>query len=353
MPISSSPITPASDETCSITPPRASRCGKAARAYTNAPRTLTSITRLYASSGVSSTPACTPIPALFTRMSSPPSIATVSSTLARAWSGSAASARTNLIAPREPSSCSASSPSEASRPVITTEAPSSRKRSAIARPSPVVPPVISAALPASSGIDREPFAADRQRHRAPARRPDRLLRDLGAVEREGDETRARARDAHGDASQSLDPLEPVRHLGNEVQPRVLMQAVAKRLLEQRRIVRKGLHEQRRMAEVEDGVGDRNPIGQRIASARGVEANGRHEDDRPEVRMWLEAVDVSLDDDREPAERRGRRVVGMTLDPRRLGEHGVRVALRRVDVAAVEPEVQHPGREHDTRDGCRG
>jgi len=36
----SSPITPASDETCSMLPRRASRCGNAACAYTNAPRTF-------------------------------------------------------------------------------------------------------------------------------------------------------------------------------------------------------------------------------------------------------------------------------------------------------------------------
>src|SRR5262245_14151943 len=165
-------------------------------------------------------------------MSRQPRSATVSSTLARASAGSPASARRNRIAPRSASADSAAAPSASSRPVITTEAPSSRNRSAIARPSPVVPPVISAALPVSSGIHGEPFAPDRERHGMPAARPlERLRRDLCAVERERDEARPGAGDAHRDAAKGLDPLELVGHLRDELEPRVLMEAVAQRLLQ--------------------------------------------------------------------------------------------------------------------------
>ena len=48
-----------------------------------------------------------------------------------------------------PSARSACPPSPRSRPVITTRAPSARKRPATARPRPVVPPVISARFPSS------------------------------------------------------------------------------------------------------------------------------------------------------------------------------------------------------------
>src|SRR4051794_13375803 len=201
------------------------------------------------------------MPALLTRMSSPPSNATVSSTLERASSGSAASARRNRIAPRGVSADSASAPSCSSRPVITTEAPSSRNRSAIARPSPVVPPVINAALSASSGIDREPLVPDRQRHGAPAARAlERLGRDLGALQREREEARPRTGDTHRHPSEGPDPVELVGHLRDELETRVLMQAVAERLLKKRGVVRQRFDQQRCVPQVEDRVGDRDALG---------------------------------------------------------------------------------------------
>src|SRR5438874_3468163 len=112
-----------------------------------------------ASVGVSTRRAATPTPALLTRMSRPPRRSTVAATDASTAASSAASAGTNHALPSRPARRRswASCPSASSRPVITTPAPPSRSRAAMANPRPVVPPVTRAARSSDPAIARLPL----------------------------------------------------------------------------------------------------------------------------------------------------------------------------------------------------
>src|SRR5260370_17758533 len=126
-------------------------CFSAACVVTNAPRTLMSITRSISSSVVSSNVFGMAVPALFTRTSSRPNVATVFSTAALTALASAASAWI-AIAFRPTPSISLTTDAAASAPflyVMATFAPSAARRLAIAAPIPREPPVMSAIFPFS------------------------------------------------------------------------------------------------------------------------------------------------------------------------------------------------------------
>src|SRR5213082_1231084 len=126
-------------------------CFSAACVAMNTPRTLMSSTRSISSSVVSSNVFGMAVPALFTRMSRRPKVATVFSTAALLASASVASAWIAIAFP--PSrSISLTTDAAASAPfvyVIATFAPSEARRLAIAAPMPRDPPVISAIFPSS------------------------------------------------------------------------------------------------------------------------------------------------------------------------------------------------------------
>src|SRR5437588_1729500 len=126
-------------------------CFSAACVAMNTPRTLMSSTRSISSSVVSSNVFGMAVPALFTRTSSRPNVATVFSTAALTASASVASAWIAIAFP--PSrSISLTTEAAASAPfeyVIATFAPSEARRLAIAAPMPREPPVIRAIFPSS------------------------------------------------------------------------------------------------------------------------------------------------------------------------------------------------------------
>src|SRR6201996_4443124 len=134
-------------ETLTIAPPRPAIFGASAAVRKYGARTLTSniASKLPRdSSGVGVKPK---IPALLTRMST----SSASSASAATASKSARSAATKRALPPAPSiSATVSAPRAASRPLITTSAPSPASCFATSRPMPEVPPVTSAFLPSSS-----------------------------------------------------------------------------------------------------------------------------------------------------------------------------------------------------------
>src|SRR4029079_175747 len=97
-------------------------------------------------------------PALLTRMSMRPYLATVSS-ISRSQSSRTEESPCTKWA-RSPASISsmARAPLAGSRPLITTLAPSRRKASPIARPIPRVPPLITATRPSSSPMATTPLS---------------------------------------------------------------------------------------------------------------------------------------------------------------------------------------------------
>src|SRR6185503_6617621 len=130
---------------------RAIMCGIACLAQRNAPVTFTASVRSQSARSMSTTRSVgPPTPALLTRMSSPPSSASVAATTDFTAASSATSA--SAVATRPPAlRISAAVASSVSRRVAAsiTAAPSETKRSAIARPMPRPPPVMSATLPLS------------------------------------------------------------------------------------------------------------------------------------------------------------------------------------------------------------
>src|ERR1700761_2237261 len=123
----------------------ARRCGRAARVTRTIPTTLTSYTRCHSSSGLSLTVPAAPMPALFTRMSRPPSASAAAPTAAR----TDASSVTSALSPRNSSVGLRSS--------AATRAPRSASSRAVASPIPDPPPVITAASPLSSAMPSLPF----------------------------------------------------------------------------------------------------------------------------------------------------------------------------------------------------
>src|SRR5258706_5224744 len=110
------------------------------------PPTWMARVRLKSSSDRSSTrPPLAGPPALLTRMSRRPKRSRANATDFLASASSATSASTN----KAPVDFATSSPRLRRRPLKTTDAPSSRKRSTIRRPIPLVPPVTRATFPCS------------------------------------------------------------------------------------------------------------------------------------------------------------------------------------------------------------
>ena len=129
------PVMPAVDEVRRIDPPPASRRrGTARRQHRKALRTLTAIVRSQSSTSRSSTGPTGPvIPTLEQSTSRPPIFVTTSSNRP---STAPASDTSRVVSPQP----SGGSPS---RSATWTHAPSARKASAMARPIPEAPPVIS------------------------------------------------------------------------------------------------------------------------------------------------------------------------------------------------------------------
>ena len=115
------------------------------------PVRLVSITRLQSASSISSTGALCVIPAAFTRISTLPNSSSTASCNACTESRSSTSLATrNVRRPSASISAAAFSTCSSRRELATTSAPASARPSAIACPSPVVPPVTTATLPLKS-----------------------------------------------------------------------------------------------------------------------------------------------------------------------------------------------------------
>ena len=116
------------------------------------PFTLASKTRSKCSSVASATGANWPMPAFTNRTSKRPKLRRTSLITRSRSSATVTSARSvtrSLGNASSPSSAAADWSVPASRPVIATRAPARRNSSAVARPMPLLPPVIRAILPAS------------------------------------------------------------------------------------------------------------------------------------------------------------------------------------------------------------
>jgi hypothetical protein len=139
-------------------PPRASRCGMPILQHRNTDLRLTSWTRCHASSDVSRTEASSfgEIPALLKRMSMPPNRATVSSYM-RVTSASLVTSAWTYMPPISPVVCS---PASSARSTTHTSAPSSANRTAVSRPMPLAPPVMTATLPARRAAMGSPLRRD-------------------------------------------------------------------------------------------------------------------------------------------------------------------------------------------------
>ena len=129
------PVTPAVDEVNRIEPPPASRSmGTARRQHRKALRTFTAIVRSQPSTSRSSIgPTGPAIPTLAQSTSRPPMVATTSSNN----SSTASASDTSMVLRSQPSG---GSPATSA---TCTRAPSATKASAMARPIPEAPPVIS------------------------------------------------------------------------------------------------------------------------------------------------------------------------------------------------------------------
>ncbi len=115
------------------------------------PRRFTSTTRIHASGSESGNAGSATMPALFTRMSSPPNVVTAKSIIART---SASRATSTCTKPPRPDAASiwptVSRPVPSSKSATPTAAPSRASRNAVARPIPAPAPVTSATRPAIS-----------------------------------------------------------------------------------------------------------------------------------------------------------------------------------------------------------
>ena len=119
------------------------------------PVRLVSITRDQSASSTSSVGPFCVIPAAFTRMSTLPNWASTASCSACTCARSATSLTTRSVRRPSPSiSAATASTAEDRRELATTSAPASANPSAIAWPSPVVPPVTTATLPLKSNRPR-------------------------------------------------------------------------------------------------------------------------------------------------------------------------------------------------------
>ncbi len=135
---------PASEEITTICPLDSMSAGRLSRAITNAVVRFARIAASNAVSSVSATDANPCPPAFATNTSRCPCRSSTSCTARRADAVSAASASI-AVAPIADATCCSGA---ARRPTMTTCAPSDAKRSAMAAPIPVPPPVIITTLPA-------------------------------------------------------------------------------------------------------------------------------------------------------------------------------------------------------------
>ena len=119
-----------------------------------APLRLMSITRSHSATGMATTGAIVPVPADATQCWRPPVMAEAAATAAATSSSLATShaiPRTSVPAGASAlSSATAASRRSWLRPAMVTDAPSRNRWRAAARPIPLPPPVISAAVPAST-----------------------------------------------------------------------------------------------------------------------------------------------------------------------------------------------------------
>src|SRR5262245_19816946 len=136
--------------------------GPTSRAHSSGPRTFTSIFRHHSlGSRCHTGPKVAPTPALLTRMSIGPSVATTSEITAAIAAASVTSARQPRAWP--PASMIADAVSSSwsfVRAVTATEAPAEASAVAKVRPSPRPPPVTSAAFPSRTSVVIEAHLAD-------------------------------------------------------------------------------------------------------------------------------------------------------------------------------------------------
>src|SRR6266540_710485 len=159
--------------------PRAIMARPAAWLAKNVPFTFTATVRSKSSSRTSSAGFSGPSPALFTRMSSRPRLATVSSTARNTWSICVTSIWSRSARRPMPSIREATSPPTfASRMPSATSAPAFASASEIARPRPRAAPVTSATCPIRSNRGNSSMAAPFPIAGALLGRPRQLVRVL-------------------------------------------------------------------------------------------------------------------------------------------------------------------------------
>src|SRR5580698_9362896 len=170
-----SPATAAIEQVLTIAAcSEARRYGSAARVTRTRPTTLTSNTRCHSSSGLSATVPIEPMPALFTRMSTPPRRPAAVSTASRTDASSVTSAATPVNS------------SPGLRSSTATCAPRLARSRAVASPIPEPPPVTIAVSPLSSAMSYLPLVYRPSRPPAPrpgsGGRDEALLRPAQAVD---------------------------------------------------------------------------------------------------------------------------------------------------------------------------
>jgi hypothetical protein len=144
-------------------PPRARIRRPTARLQCQTPSRFVAMTSRHSVSGRSNAAPLTPTPALFTSTSIGPNSALTVSTARSTSSGSVTSSPTPYERmPRSASSAAAARAESSDRLVTATAAPASPRACAIARPSPLLPPVTSATVPSREKAARafmksEPF----------------------------------------------------------------------------------------------------------------------------------------------------------------------------------------------------
>src|SRR6516165_6688575 len=147
------PRMPDTEPTLTTRPcPLAASNGRQARTVANGPRRLTASTKSKKSSSRARRSACgitRVLPALFTRMSSRPSVLPIASARASIARVSCAGVRQARWPPPGRLAISRSAASASLPKVTTTRAPASANRRAVEAPRPLLPPVTSATFPSS------------------------------------------------------------------------------------------------------------------------------------------------------------------------------------------------------------
>ena len=130
-------------------PPRARMIGTTRRHARTAAMSLRSMSACHAASSTSSKPAAADLPALLTKISTPPKrSAAVSMSVSISAASETSAGTPRILAPVAPAiSLATRCRWSARRAQITTVHPSPANRSAVARPSPSLPPVTIATFP--------------------------------------------------------------------------------------------------------------------------------------------------------------------------------------------------------------